>query len=382
MTKLSDPFAAARADSGLLTIRDREEEIPLLLRHADIRAAAKDWETFSSDAPFRVPIPAEETMRSVRQLPIESDPPLHTAFRKLLEPTFRRPTRPEYCEAIEALIDRMLDAALAQGELEVIADFALPLQSRALTQLLGMPESEAAIWEAWGTSMFRDGSGESKGRVLEDYLRAQLERAAAEPEGEDFFCAMTRMEVDGRKLTEDEMLGIGNLVFAGGRDTVINTAAMVIGHFASDPDSIRKAADSTRGTNLAAEEIVRATTPLTHIGRVCSHGAQLGAEPGAERAAPGQRIGLTWAAGNFDPEVFACPEAINLERSPNPHLGYGHGPHNCLGSQHARAILRGMIRLMAKKVQAVEIRSAEPNVEDEGSYVRRFGYAKLEIAIS
>ena len=317
-------------------------------------------------------------MRSVRQLPIEADPPVHTKFRKLLEPTFRRPNKPEYIADIEALIERMLDGALARGELEVIADFALPLQSRALTQLLGMPECEASIWEGWGTSMFRDGSGEAKGEVLEDYLRAQLERAAADTEGEDFFCQLTRMEVDGRKLTTDEMLGIGNLTFAGGRDTVINTVAMVIGDFASNAAAIRKAAESTRGTNLAAEEYVRATTPLTHIGRVCPHGADLG----AEQVAPGTRIGLTWAAANFDPEVFDCPEAINLERSPNPHLGFGFGAHNCLGSQHARAILRSMIKLMAAKVQDVQIRSFEPNVEDEGSYVRRFGYAKLLVQIS
>lgn len=359
-------------------IDDAGESIPLLLRHKDIREAAKDWETFSSDAPFRVPIPAEEAMRSVRQLPIESDPPEHKAWRKLVEPMFRQPVQKDYITRIEILVGQMLDEALAKGELEVISEFALPLQSRALTLLLGMPESEAAIWEGWGTSMFRDGSGEAKGEQLEDYLRAQLARAADDPESDDFFCQMQRMRFEDRALTTEEMLGIGNLVFAGGRDTVINTAAMVVGWFSTHAEAFREAAQTTRGTNLAAEEIVRATSPLTHIGRQCPVETQV---PGAAVPA-GNRIGLCWAAGNFDPDVFDAPEELQLDRSPNPHVGYGHGPHNCLGSQHARTILRALVTAMAARVQTVEILGFTPNVEDEGSYVREFGFAELQVRIS
>ena len=76
----------------------------MILRHADVRAAARDWETYSSDAPFRVPIPSEEEFRTMRQLPIETNPPEHTEYRSIVEPFFQRSKSPEVVSQVEALI--------------------------------------------------------------------------------------------------------------------------------------------------------------------------------------------------------------------------------------------------------------------------------------
>ncbi len=84
----SDPFRQARQDSGVLECPFQGKRLPMILRHPEIRKAAKDWQTFSSDAPFRVPIPSEEAVRSVRQLPIETNPPEHTEYRRIVEPFF------------------------------------------------------------------------------------------------------------------------------------------------------------------------------------------------------------------------------------------------------------------------------------------------------
>ncbi|MFM9031262.1 MAG: cytochrome P450, partial [Opitutaceae bacterium] len=105
----------------------------MILRHADVREAARDWRTFSSDAPFRVPIPSEEAVRSMRQLPIETNPPEHTDYRAIVEPFFQRAKRPEVIAKVEALIGGLLSTVLARDSFEVVADFALPVQSRALT---------------------------------------------------------------------------------------------------------------------------------------------------------------------------------------------------------------------------------------------------------
>ena len=86
----------------------------MILRHADVRRAAKDWATFSSDAPFRVPIPSEEEVRSMRQLPIETDPPEHTEYRAIIEPFFRRAKDPGVIASVERLVDELLDAAMGR----------------------------------------------------------------------------------------------------------------------------------------------------------------------------------------------------------------------------------------------------------------------------
>ena len=163
----NDPFRKAREEDGVLTCPFQGEEVPMILRHADVREAAKDWKTFSSDAPFRVPIPSEEEVRSMRQLPIETNPPEHAEYRAIVEPFFQRSKTPEVQTKVEALIDEMLSGGLERDSMEIVGDFALPIQSRALTYLLNVPESEADIWINWGIHVFKVTGGEFKpGTVL------------------------------------------------------------------------------------------------------------------------------------------------------------------------------------------------------------------------
>src|ERR1035438_10254147 len=137
-----DPFREARNKDGVLQCPFQGETLPMILRHADVREAAKDWKTYSSDAPFRVPIPSEEEVRTMRQLPIETNPPEHTDYRAIIEPFFQRAKQPEVIAKVAELIGKMLSQALTREAIEIVSEFALPVQSRALTYLLNVPESE------------------------------------------------------------------------------------------------------------------------------------------------------------------------------------------------------------------------------------------------
>lgn len=373
MHTLTDPFVPVREGEGVIGIDVNGTEVPLILGYRAVRTAAKDWQTFSSDAPFRVPVPSEEAVRSVRQLPIETDPPFHREVRKLLEPIFRRPQSKEFVERIDHLVLELLEQAYQDERTEVVRGFALTLQSRALAMLLRMPDEEAKIWIGWGTHVFHDAEGDGGGDAVERYLRAQLERAASNANGQDFFCELERMELNGRPLTFDEKLGIANLTFAGGRDTVINAVAEIIAHFAADPDPIRLAGENQKSINLATEEFVRTISPLTFIGRVCPHETAVG----PKTVPADSQIGLCWASANFDPAVFDEPTKINLSRSPNPHVGFGSGHHACLGAHQARAILRSLIKNLGATAQSIAVIDAERNVERHSSFERALGYRKL-----
>ena len=133
----------------------------MILRHEDVRKAAKDWKTFSSDAAFRVPIPSEEHLRSVRQLPIEVDPPQQPDYRKLVEPFFLRAKQPAFVARVEAITERLVADAIGRDSIEAVGEFALPLQSRALTVLLDVPEEEAEKFIAWGVHVFHGESSSS-----------------------------------------------------------------------------------------------------------------------------------------------------------------------------------------------------------------------------
>lgn len=369
----SDPFREAREQEGVLVTRFQGQPVPMLLRHRDVRAAAGNWKTFSNDAPFRVPIPSEEKVRSVRQLPIETDPPEHTEYRAIAEPFFRQPKDPSFVAKIRMLVDELLNLSRSNGEIEIVRQFALPLQSRALTYLLRVPESEAQEWILWGTHVFRDGDdGEPKGAALDRYIQRQFDRAINNP-ADDFFSALTQAQFRGRPLTREEMTGFANLAFAGGRDTVIQMIAAIVGHLGKHANLLGQLRDNPALITTAAEEFFRYVSPLTHIGRVCPHNTEV---KGVAVEA-NERVSLCWASANRDSTVFDSPNEVRLDRRPNPHLAFGSGPHNCIGALHSRLIVRTLLERLSVRVRSIEIVQETPQVESEADYVRRNGYDAL-----
>ncbi len=376
MNKPSDPFREARRTEGVLECPFQGETVPMILRHEDVRRAAKDWKKFSSDAPFRVPIPSEEDVRTMRQLPVETDPPDHTDYRKIVEPFFARAKEPTMITRVDALIDGMLREALKRESIEIVREFAVPLQSRALTYLLNVPESEAETWIGWGVHVFRDGA--SKGGALEAYLHSQFDQAAVNGQGADFFTALARASFRGRPLTREEMMGFANLTFAGGRDTVIHTISSVIHHLAEHPEALAFLREDPARIVHAVEEFYRVITPLTHIGRVCPvetdvHGVTV---------KPGGRTSLCWASANQDEAAFDAPEEVRLDRKPNPHLAFGFGAHLCLGAAHARLLVRTLLQKCIEHVGGIRVLEAKARIEREERYQRVMGFDALTVRIS
>ncbi|MCF6312888.1 MAG: cytochrome P450 [Verrucomicrobiales bacterium] len=368
----NDPFQEQREKGAVLSCPFQGEDLPMILRHADVRAAAKDWKTYSSDAPFRVPIPSEEEFRRMRQLPIETDPPQHTEYRKIVEPFFKRAKNPQVMANIEALIATLVDDALKQDSVEIVSEIALPLQSRALTHLLNLPESEADTWISWGIHVFGDKSDNTDGDALENYIEDQIDHASKDP-GEDFFSALTQAQFQGRSLTREEMLGFANLTFAGGRDTIIHTVSSIFHHLGHHPEALDFLRADPKRIDLASEEYFRTISPLTHIGRVCPvdtdvHGTQVKA---------GDRVSLGWASANRDSTVFDQPHETQLNRKPNPHIAFGAGTHLCLGAPHARLLTRTLLRQLSQKISHIHILKEQPLVENEAAYQRNNGFISL-----
>lgn len=374
MSDVSDPFRESRRESGVLPLPTDEEVIPLILRHEEVRRAAKDIATFSSDAPFRVPIPSEERVRTVRQLPIEVDPPEHTEYRELVEPFFLRAKQPGFVAQVESIAGRLVAEALQADKVEVVSGFALPLQSRALTVLLDVPEADAERFIRWGVHVFHNERGESQGAELERYLNEQFDRAAAAP-GDDFYGVLTKATFRGRPLARAEMLGFANLMFAGGRDTIIHTVSSIIGYFAGRPEALDfLRADASRIVH-ASEEFFRVFTPLSHIGRVCPAGADV---HGIE-VKPGDRASLCWASANLDEAVFENADEIRLDRRPNPHVAFGFGDHLCLGAAHARTVVRTLLAVLCRRVGHIDIIEKRERVEHTTAYDRQLGYDSLTV---
>jgi cytochrome P450 len=374
-----DPFKEARERCPTLVTEFGGDPVTMILGFKEVRKAARDYISFSSDAPFRVPIPSEEDVRSVRQLPIEVDPPQHSDYRAIVEPFFKRPLEKNYIRKVEDLVAGLLEAMGERNCIEVVREFALPLQSRALTYLLNVPESEAQVWIDWGVHVFRDpvtGDGRKKGAAMEAYCNRLFDQAERNP-GEDFFSALVKARFRGRPLTREEMLGFANLAFAGGRDTIITTVSTIIAYVAENPECLRALEKDPKLIITGAEELIRYSTPLTHIGRVCQadkdvHGSHVEA---------GNQVSLCWASANFDASVFEVPETVKLDRKPNPHIAFGSGPHTCLGANHARLLVRTLLKIFARNVHKIELLEAIRKTEAEKDYKRHNGFESLNVRV-
>ena len=371
-----DPFREARERDGVLVNNFQGNEVPMVLRHSEVRAAAKDWQTLSSDAPMRVPIPSEEEVRTVRQLPLEVDPPAQSDYREIAEPFFARAKLPEVIASMETLVAELLDDALTRDVVEIVREFAIPLQSRALAILTNLPDEEARIWIGWGTHVFREGDGTSKGAALETYINQLLDDGMRVP-SDSFFSALTRATFQGRPLTREEMMGFCSIMFAGGRDTVINSVSGVIAHLGVTPADFAWLREDQRRIVNASEEFFRVISPVTHLARVATTEIRM---PG-KHVHPGDLVALCFASANYDANVFDCPEETRLDRKPNPHVAFGFGPHLCLGAAHARLVVRTLLKGLCERVRGIEIIEAREKLEKETSYQRSLAYDRLHVRL-
>ncbi|MGD1893817.1 MAG: cytochrome P450 [Cyclobacteriaceae bacterium] len=375
---LPDPFEQARLEKGYGDINDQDDPVTMILRLKDVRKCAHNWKTFQSGAtPGRIVVPSEVNIRETRQIPFEVDPPMHGTYRALVESWFRRPLEPAYQEKLAKQINEIVDEVLTADAVEVVEEFALRLQSRALTLLLNIPYEESETWISWGTHVFRsedDPLDGDKANILYDYIDEQIDIAIENP-GEDLYSVLLAAEVDGRKLTKEEVKGVMILTFAGGRDTVINAVTNSIAYFADHPESLVQLRENPEITGKAVEELVRYFAPLTHMGRVVTEDAEV-----CEHAVKADsRISLCWASANRDASAFENPNEVVLDRKINPHVSFGFSHHKCLGATHARQILKTLLTILAEKVKSIEILDLKENIEEWGKFKRKVGYDSITV---
>jgi cytochrome P450 len=373
-----DPFGPARASGGYAGDFNGEV-MPVLTRWRDVRAAARDWQRFSNDGPGRVPVPDETDIRSLRQLPIEIDPPAHGAYKELVKDWFRRPLEdPAMAARIAAIARGRVIAALDQGPVEVVQAISLPIQSHALATLFGLPEAEAEIWTGWGFHAFKTKGRNDPAKAamlmtrIEGYVDAGRDGAS-----ETFFDHLASARLDGRPLTRDEKLGFSHVAFAGGRDTLIHTMSGAMWHLARTPADLERLRAEPELLARATEEFVRFFSPLTHIGRICTRVDEVAGLP----RSPGERISLCWAAANFDGSTFDDPLGLRIDRAQNPHVGFGAGDHACLGAAHARAVIRALLTALADRVARIDLVEAIPGARDIGGITRSQGFTRLSLTL-
>jgi cytochrome P450 len=341
-----DPWSAYREmrETSPVVQSDAYGGFKVVTSYKNVTAVAQDWATFSShhDADGTgngyggVTIPPAP----LRSIPVETDPPEHTKYRRLLSPIFTQADadrcRPRIAEVARHFVDTVVEA----GQCDLVNDIAVPVPAAFTLDLLGIPTDR---WERYARPMHQivyapqDSPAyaeavEGTNWILAD-VAAELARRRAGPlTGEDLLSHLLRSEIDGESLDERTILEIAWLVIVGGLD---NTASLLANAFLwlhrhhSERDRLR---GDEELTELAFDEFLRYFTVTQALSRTATKDTAIEGYP----VRAGERVFIVWAAANRDPEAFERPEEVLLDRSPNRHVGFGWGPHRCIGALVAK----------------------------------------------
>lgn len=330
-----------------------------ITRYADICAAARDADTFSSAA-HSIP-PIDFGQEGPLTIPIQVDPPDATTYRRLLAPYFT----PRHVESMEDelrdLVNAYLDPVIARGHAELVEEFTYPYTANVIAQcVLRAPSADWKLLkenlaEVLRMARSRDGDGMVEiGRAMDVYL-ANLVRdrraAPLDPET-DFISGVLAATIDDQPLTEVAIAAIVRTVFLAGHETTGSGLGSAILHLAQNPnDQARLRADPS-AIPRAIEEILRCYSPVQQLGRRATRDVELH----GRTIRAGDSVGLMWLSGNHDEERFPDADRCIIDRMPNPHVAFGFGAHRCLGAPLARIEIRIAIEELLKRTTHFEPR--------------------------
>lgn len=312
-----------------------------------VRAAAKDFETYSSD------LLGDRDVRSYRQLPLEADPPRHTSFRSAVQPLFLSAAIEPKVPQFEDLARKLISELTSRGGGDIASEISLPFVIGCLTIIYDRPQ-DYEEWLSWGPDVWTADSHSSgaiehkrDGATLQAYLDRVFDAAqanvVADPARQDVWDVVSRLQVGGGPITRAEMQGIANVLLAGGRDTVIKLLTGLTWHLVAN-EADREFLKSNRDWfNRTIAEMVRFLSPLPKMERAL---AEQKAKPDSERD-PSEYVLLSFVSANHDKSIWPDADRFDMHRDRKPHLAFGFGRHSCMGmniTEHeAGAFLRVLL---------------------------------------
>jgi len=332
----------------------------VLSRYEDVLWALRHPEIFSSAMDLQLNLGTERPM-----IPQQIDPPAQTKYRKILDPRFSQKRmaeiEPDVRRHAGELIDRVIDA----GECQFGEAFAVPLPCHAFLSLLGLPQTELDRFLGFKDDIIRphmktmdpDEMGtirEAAGKGIYSYFQGVIEERRSKP-GSDLVSYLCEAEIEGERLTDNEILDINFLMILAGLDTVTATLGCNLAFLASNPQHREQLVRDPALIPAAVEELLRWETPVTGVPRLVKEDIELH----GKTIKKGELVTLLIGASNLDDGEFGDALRVDFERDRNRHIAFGSGPHRCLGSHLARMELEVALEEWHKRIPVYEIAPGE-----------------------
>ncbi len=338
-------------------------------RYADLEAISSQPAVFGSGAGAvsiqDIPTDLNEFYGSM----ISMDDPRHAKIRRLVAKTFTPRMLEQVVDSVRDVVGDVLAEArrkadAGDGTIDVVADIAAPIPLRVICDMMGVPESERAVVLAQSTIILSGGDPdliEDEDDPLTAFLTAGMELAAlmerlaaerlATPRN-DLTSALVTTEIDGERLSSQEIASFFILLLVAGNETTRNAISQGILALDQHPEQRQRWMADPSIDRTAVEELVRWSSPVTWMRRTATRDGEVN----GHRFRAGDKFLLFYAAANRDPEVFPEPHRFDLTRDPNPHVGFGSkGPHFCLGAHLARREITVAFRMLFELLPDLEV---------------------------
>jgi cytochrome P450 len=343
ITRSEDASISGRP--GAAVVISRFEDLAWALKHPEY-LSSEDAVAIGNDRPL---------------IPLQIDPPDHAKYRRLLDPEFS-PKRmaalePDFRVLVNQVIDRFADA---EG-CDFHEDFATPLPSAFFLRLTGLPLDDLPIFLQWRDNIIRpdvepgdfDAAAEIRaatGREMYAYFERALDARAEQRDG-GLLSRLLDAEIDGERLTREELLDICYLLIIAGLDTVTATLDCAVAHLARNPEARHQLVDRPELAPAVVEEMLRFETPVMMVPRTVKQDVTL-ADVDLKA---GDTVTMLLGAGNLDDAEFDAAHRVDFERERNRHLAFGAGPHRCLGSHLARLEVRVALEEWHRRIPHYDI---------------------------
>lgn len=345
-----------------------------ITRHADIVEVSKSPDVFCSGQGIMIEDVPENILEAASSF-LATDSPRHTALRRLVSAAFTPKRVAKIEEQIKKQARRIVDDLLATGDCDFVDEVARRLPMWTIYEMCGLPEEQrsAAAHAAdgmvsWSDEEVRGGlqPAELLGQSLFGLTGIGLELAEArrkEPR-DDLMTNLVQAEIDGERLTDQEIAAFFVLLSVAGNDTTRNTITATMKALTDFPEQrkiLQADFDGTIGT--AIEEFVRWASPVMTFRRTATQDVELH----GQHIRKGDWVVMFYASGNRDERVFDDPMTFDVLRKPNQHVAFGGGgPHFCMGNMLAKAQLRAIFDQLLHRVP--DIQAGEP-VQVVGNFV-------------
>jgi cytochrome P450 len=290
-----------------------------------------------------------DPLAMVRRNVFNLDPPDHTRLRRLMAPAFGARTVAAIERRIRQVVDELVDGmAAAEGAVDVIEALALPLPVLVVAELVGFPIDDRARLRWWSDEMLRSRNAvrvRRAGTEFIAYVDEKIDERRARP-GEDLLSQLIQAEETGDRISHAELISSVFQLLLAGDETTVNLIGNAVLELLRHPAQLARLRARPELIDSAVEEAMRFNGPVGHSRLLY---ALADVEIGGSVIPCGDTVVPVLLAANRDPAVFSEPDVFDVGRSPNRHLGFGHGIHFCLGAALARLQARAAIGTLVRR---------------------------------